>query len=109
LPEALRMFAREAAPPKPVQTSVPPPTIRFPPNGATLPLAKDDVKHGGIQLTADGGSAPLTWLVNGHLVGNADRFTPADYVPSGEGFARVTVVDAQGRSDSSQVRFRQFH
>ena len=103
------MFTREAAPPKPMQTSVPPPTIRFPPNGATLPLAKEDAKHGGIQLTADGGSAPLTWLVNGKLVGNADRFTPADYVPSGEGFARVTVVDAQGRSDSSQVRFRSFH
>jgi penicillin-binding protein 1C len=109
LPGALRVFTREAAPPKPVQTTVPPPTIRFPPNGATLPLAKSDEKHGGIQLAADGGRAPLTWLVNGQLIGNADRFTPADYIPSGEGFARITVVDAQGRSDSSQVRFRSFH
>jgi penicillin-binding protein 1C len=109
LPAALRMFTREAAPPKPVQSTVPPPTIRFPPNGATLPLAKNNAKHGGIQLAADGGRAPLTWLVNGQLIGNADRFTPADYIPPGEGFARITVVDATGRSDSSQVRFKQFH
>jgi penicillin-binding protein 1C len=109
LPEALRVFTREAAPPHPALTSVPPPTIQFPPNGATLPLAKADAKHGGIQLAANGGRAPLTWLVNGQMIGNADRFTPADYIPSGEGFARITVVDAQGRSDSSQVRFRSFH
>jgi len=34
------------------------------------------------------------------------RFAPALYTPQGEGLARVTVVDADGRSDSSTVRFK---
>jgi len=28
------------------------------------------------------------------------------YTPDGEGLARFTVVDAQGRSDTAQVRFK---
>jgi len=28
------------------------------------------------------------------------------YTPDGEGLARITVVDAAGRSDSAQVRFK---
>jgi len=57
-------------------------------------------------LKADGGREPLTWLVNGELLGSFDRFQPALYAPSGEGFARITVVDAQGRSDTAEVRFK---
>ena len=43
----------------------------------------------------------------GELIGgiNFMSFTPALYTPAGQGFARVTVVDAQGRSDSSRIRF----
>jgi penicillin-binding protein 1C len=107
LPEALRLFTRAAAPQQPLRTEIPPPTIRFPPNGATVPMtAAADAKDRAIQLKADGGREPLTWLVNGQLVGNFDRFTPALYTPSGEGFAKVTVVDAQGRSDSAHIRFK---
>jgi penicillin-binding protein 1C len=103
LPEALRVFTREAAPPQPVRTVLPPPSISFPPNGATLPVS---AKESSIQLKAEGGREPLTWLVNGQIVGNFSRFMPALYAPPGEGFARVTVIDAQGRSDSSKVRFK---
>ena len=53
-----------------------------------------------------GGKAPLTWLVNGALVGSFDRFAAVTYVPPGEGVARVTVVDADGRSDTSEIRFQ---
>ena len=42
----------------------------------------------------------------GVLVGSFDRFAPALFTPSGEGMARVTVVDADGRSDTSQIRFK---
>ena len=59
-----------------------------------------------IALKADGGRAPLTWLVNGQMVGSFDRFAPAFYSPQGEGLAKVTVVDADGRSDTSEVRFK---
>src|ERR1043166_7214563 len=106
LPEALRIFTRDAAPPQPVQTSVPPPTISFPPNGATVPVATAEAKDRAIQLKADGGREPLTWLVNGQLVGSFDRFAPALYTPAGEGFAKIIVVDAQGRSDEAEVRFK---
>jgi penicillin-binding protein 1C len=106
LPQALRVFTREAAPPQPVKTAIPPPTVSFPPNGATLPLASTDTHDSAIALKADGGRAPLTWLVNGQMLGNFDRFTSANYIPPGEGYARITVVDAQGRSDSARVRFK---
>jgi membrane carboxypeptidase/penicillin-binding protein PbpC len=45
-------------------------------------------------------------LVNGQLVGSFDRFAPALYTPAGEGFAKIIVVDAQGRSDEAEVRFK---
>jgi penicillin-binding protein 1C len=85
---------------------VPPPTISFPPNGTVVPLSLSSAKDQSIVLKADGGRAPLTWLVNGQLIGSFDRFQPVLYTPDGEGVARITVVDAQGRSDSSEVRFK---
>ena len=86
--------------------SLPPPVIAFPPNGAVVPLPQASAKDPAITLKADGGRAPLTWLVNGALLGSFDRFAPATYLPSGEGLARVTVVDADGRSDTSEIRFK---
>jgi penicillin-binding protein 1C len=107
LPQGLRVFTREAQSGQaPRQTTIAPPTISFPPNGATVPLPEANAKDKTIMLKADGGEAPLTWLVNGQPLGNFDRFAPALYTPPGEGFARITVVDAQGRSDSAQVRFK---
>ena len=71
-----------------------------------MPLPAASAKDKTIMLKADGGKEPLTWLVNGALVGSYDRFAPALYTPEGEGPARVTVVDAEGRSDTAQVRFK---
>jgi penicillin-binding protein 1C len=107
LPAGLRVFRRQdqreiIA----VRNQVPPPSIAFPPDGATLPLPVPDAKDKAIQLKADGGRGPLTWLVNGALVGSFSRFTPALYTPHGEGVARITVVDAQGRSATSKIRFK---
>ena len=106
LPASMRIFRRESASAAPQQTAVPPPTISFPPNGTVVPLPLSSAKDQIIVLKADGGRAPLTWLVNGQLLGNFDRFQPVLYTPDGEGVARITVVDAQGRSDSSEVRFK---
>jgi penicillin-binding protein 1C len=107
LPPGLRIFTREIAQaPARVATNVPPPTISFPPNGATVPLSAANAAEKQIQLKAEGGIGPLTWLVNGQLIGSFDRFQPVLVTPPGEGFARVVVVDAQGRSDSSEVRFK---
>jgi penicillin-binding protein 1C len=106
LPPSLRVFTREREQAQPKVAELPPPSISFPPNGATVPLPAMTAKDKTIMLKADGGKEPLTWLVNGALVGSYDRFAPALYMPEGEGPARVTVVDAEGRSDTAQVRFR---
>jgi penicillin-binding protein 1C len=71
-----------------------------------VPLPGDDAKDKTVVLKADGGKEPLTWLVNGQLVGNFTRFQPVLFTPDGEGLARITVIDAQGRSDTSLVRFK---
>jgi len=106
LPPSLRLFQRALPQEVARATVLPPPSIAYPPNGTVIPLpgAKDSDKT--IMLKADGGKAPLTWLVNGLLIGSYDRFQPALYLPQGEGNARITVVDAEGRSDTSQVRFK---
>lgn len=107
LPPSLRTFTREAAAaPQPQAAELPPPAIAFPPNGAVVPLPDAKAKDVALQFKADGGRAPLTWLVNGAVLGSFDRFAPALYTPQGEGIARVTVVDADGRSDTSTVRFK---
>jgi penicillin-binding protein 1C len=106
LPPSLRIFTRETEPKAQVAIVIPPPAISFPPNGATVPLPDAKAEDKNIVLKADGGKGPLTWLVNGALIGTFDRFQPALYAPLGEGIARITVVDTEGRSDSSEVRFK---
>jgi penicillin-binding protein 1C len=106
LPASMRIFRRESAPAPPQVAVVPPPSIAFPPNGTVVPLPAATAKDRSILFRADGGRAPLTWLVNGQLLGNFDRFQPVLFTPDGEGVARITVVDSQGRSDSAQVRFK---
>ncbi len=73
---------------------------------AVVPLPEARAKDRSITLKADGGRSPLTWLVNGDIVGSYERFDAATYLPMGEGLARVTVVDADGRSDTSEIRFK---
>ena len=107
LPPSLRSFSRQvAAAPLQQVAELPPPAIAFPPNGAIVPLPDSGTKDAAFQFKADGGRSPLTWLVNGAPLGSFDRFSPALYTPQGEGLARVTVVDAEGRSDTSTVRFK---
>ncbi|MEY4706490.1 MAG: penicillin-binding protein [Pseudomonadota bacterium] len=107
LPPALRNFRRQLeAPPAPQMVQIPPPAISFPPHGAVVPLPDASAADPSLQFKADGGRAPLTWLVNGAPLGSFDRFAPALYTPEGEGLARVTVVDADGRSATSEIRFK---
>ncbi len=100
LPPALQRFrasSRLAAGLKRVQ----PPRIQFPPNGAVVSL--DDLKKPQpLPLKAMGGRPPLQWVVNGLPLESAD----GRWTPDGEGFARITVVDADGRSDTSNIRLK---
>jgi penicillin-binding protein 1C len=104
LPKGLRVFSRAAAQSSRIAGNIPPPTISFPPDGATVPLPQSHAAD--IPLKAAGGREPLTWLVNGRLLGSFDRFQPVAARADGEGVTRITVIDASGRSDTSQVRFK---
>lgn len=102
LPRALQRFRKSntlVAGLKRVQ----PPRIAFPPNGATVAL--DDRKPQALPLKAQGGRAPLRWVINGLPLDT--KTSMGDWwTPEGEGFARITVVDADGRSDTSQIRLK---
>jgi penicillin-binding protein 1C len=105
LPRGLQRFRRStqlAAGLKRVQ----PPRIAFPPNGATVAL-DNPKKPEPMPLKAQGGRAPLRWVINGlPLEGQSLLGTDSWWTPDGEGFARITVVDADGRSDTSQIRLK---
>ncbi len=64
------------------------------PNGPTMPLA----------LKVSGGRPPMTWLVNGSPLGGPDSRRTATWRSDGAGFARVSVMDAGGASDTVTVR-----
>ncbi len=99
LPPALRHFAADRQVPRRPGTS-PAPHILFPPDGAVVEWHADDGAHGGLPLKAEGGAKPLAWVVNGRPL----ERTAGAWQPDGQGFARIAVVDAQGRS--AQVRVR---
>jgi penicillin-binding protein 1C len=75
--------------------------ISFPPDGAQVDLS------GGaepLNLKALGGQLPLAWFVNGAPVTQDDFRRQSSWRPDGAGFARVTVIDAKGATDSAVVR-----
>jgi penicillin-binding protein 1C len=74
--------------------------LRFPPDGATLDW---DQAALGLVLEADGGRRPYAWLVNGRPLETAPWHRGAQWRPDGRGLARVTVVDAAGRSAGAQI------
>ncbi len=64
------------------------------PGGPEMPLA----------LKVSGGVPPMTWLVNGAPLGEPDPRRQSAWQPDGAGFARVSVMDANGATDSVVVR-----
>jgi len=77
--------------------------ILFPPDGARLELGGSNTVPAPIPLKVAGGVAPLTILVNGMPAPPQPR-GGAVFQPSGPGFARVTVIDGAGATDSVLVR-----
>ena len=73
----------------------------------TFPLAEarllvDDTSP-EVRLAVEGGRRPYRWIVDGHRVESLPFARETSWRP-GEGFSRVTVVDALGRSDEVKVR-----
>lgn len=104
LPPPLRHLRREAA-----EAAGPALRIAYPPDGARIDLGLAVDRHGaaeggpGLALKALGGVPPLTWLVDGQPVVQTPR-RKAEWAPGGAGFARISVLDATGASDSVSVR-----
>jgi penicillin-binding protein 1C len=104
LPAPLRHLRRDIA--KTASPSAPGALrIAFPPEGAVVDLMPGDA---GRELTvkALGGTAPLTWLIDGAPVAQGVLRRDATLPASGAGFARVSVIDASGASDSVTVRLQ---
>jgi penicillin-binding protein 1C len=81
--------------------------VAFPPDGARLDV--DAMQVDGrplVQLKAQGGQAPFTWLVDGVPLGPAGQRRTAEWSPQGRGFARITLIDATGAAESVAVRLQ---
>ena len=110
LPPPLRHLRRDA--PKIVaSTFTNPLKIFYPPDGARIDLGLNGSPGEArpeLALKAQGGAPPLTWMVNGAPLRNEanaqNQRHEARWTPDGAGFARVSVVDANGASDSVLVR-----
>jgi penicillin-binding protein 1C len=104
LPPPLRHL-RKDAPKTFAAAAIAPLKIAYPPDGARvdLGLTKGDAST-ALALKAQGGVPPLTWIINGTPLGAADLRRQSAWTPDGAGFARVSVIDAKGASDSVLVR-----
>ena len=77
------------------------PVVRFPPDGAVLRQ-----QDAAIPLKLSAGVLPLTVLLDGRPVLTGLRQRETLLHLTGPGFSRISVIDAQGRSDSVAVRLQ---
>jgi penicillin-binding protein 1C len=78
------------------------PKILYPPDGATVAWDGGDVP-----LEANGGRRPFRWLADGRPLPGGEPRRSVYWHPTGIGFTRLTVIDAEGRSASATVRLVQ--
>ena len=107
LPPHLQRFGK-AARQGGLLTAIRPLAIAFPPDGAVVELkrAGDGGRFDKLPLAADGGRKPLKWLVNGRPIASHPHRRQARWVPDGEGFVRITVIDADGRVVTASARLK---
>jgi penicillin-binding protein 1C len=107
LPLTLRRFT----PPGELRniSAEPPVKIVFPPNGAQLALERNDPSSEPqpIAIKTTGGIGPYRFLVNGLPFEEMASRNAAFWQPKGPGFARLTVIDATGATDSVVIRLQQ--
>ncbi len=78
--------------------------IAFPPDGARIDLGLKDGADQKLSLKALGGAPPLTWFINGEPIAGPDPRRQTAWKPDGAGFARLSVMDSRGASNSVVVR-----
>jgi penicillin-binding protein 1C len=105
LPPPLRHLRKDV--PKTIASTVSAPLkIAFPLDGSRVELgfSRSGDGPGPLALKASGGVPPLTWLVNGAPIAAPALRRQSAWQPDGSGFARVSVIDASGATDSVMVR-----
>lgn len=100
LPLTLRRFMEGGG----ASLSGPGVAIAFPPDRSELEHPDADAPE--IVLKAEGGALPLTWVVDGVPLETAEAGRKALWTPAGAGFAKISVIDAEGRADRVTVRLR---
>lgn len=105
LPPPLRHLRRDV-PKTLAAATLPRLEITYPPDGARLDLglgaAVADPEP--LALRAHGGVPPLTWLIDGRPVAQADGRRDSLWMPTGRGFSRLSVIDSTGATASIQIR-----
>ncbi|CAN7462450.1 penicillin-binding protein 1C [Rhizobium sp. LjRoot30] len=80
------------------------PQIIYPPEGARVELGS--LASGELMplaLKLQGGRAPFRWLANGKPLEEASRRRTAQWLPDGNGYSTLTVIDAIGRAATVRV------
>lgn len=78
----------------------------FPSNAMVLEAIDPEGQGEILTLSASGGRRPLSWLVDGRRIAVTPLRRDAEWRPEGPGMVRITVLDADGRSDSALVEIR---
>ena len=103
LPVTLRDFTPPGELPPVHGTPEPPPRIIFPPEGAHVEIGSAGGGATPLALKLQGGRAPFRWLANGKPLPELARTRVSQWVPDGDGYSTLTVIDAAGRAASVSV------
>jgi penicillin-binding protein 1C len=95
LPEVATMASGEA-----------PLAIAFPPDGAHIDVSGGDAA--AIALKVNGGVAPFTWLADGVPILRDELRRESFWDNPGLGFARLSVIDAAGKTATTSIRVSRF-
>jgi penicillin-binding protein 1C len=108
LPPPLRVFHEQKRETSPAPGPDQPLHIAFPPANSEVELTtvEGQAEKLPVALKAEGGTLPLTWLIDGVPLASPPHRRDAFLKASGPGFIQITVVDADGHSDRAQVRLR---
>jgi penicillin-binding protein 1C len=108
LPLPLRRFAPPGES-RTLTSAEQPIKIVFPPNGAQVALERSDPasEPQPIVIKTNGGVGPFRFLVDGLPLEDQASRNAAFWQPKGPGFARLTVIDALGATDSVVIRLQQ--
>lgn len=101
LPAALQRFRPNALPEVASTASgEAPPAIAFPPDGARIELGPDPA----MSLKVLGGTPPFTWLADGVPIASREFRRDTFWEQASRGFARLSVIDAKGKTATARVR-----